>query len=237
VSRDDQATTFSVRKDFYGLLDGQTYVDPATGQTVGAIEAFRRRLRSMVTTNLPDERLDIEFSTVREKAGSVFFLGARFDANGAVVSAGRYLDKIVGLRIKIPGMHSLGFTNVHGDLTYGGTSFIRRQTPGTFDPLRRDRLRNEMTAFSTRYWFFDTALNRFRFREGYTSSGVNIELHPDPNLPPSVSEINDFTERSVATSAWRLSIPLIDSGDPLVRIDQMDDVLIFFTYLSVTRQP
>jgi len=96
--------------------------------------------------------------------------------------------------------------------------------------------RNESPVLSARYWFFDTALDRFRFREGFTSSGVNIELHPDPNLPPSVSEINDFTERSVAASGWRLSLPLVDSGTELVRIDQMDDVLIFFNHQSVTRQ-
>lgn len=33
-----------------------------------------------------------------------------------------------------------------------------------------------------------------------------------------------------------LSLPLVDSGTELVRIDQIDDVLIFFNHQSVTRQ-
>lgn len=69
-------TSFSVRQDFFGYLDGQTYLDPQTGQTVSAIEAFRRRLRQLLVTNLTDVRLQLEFSTVRQKPGSVFFLGA-----------------------------------------------------------------------------------------------------------------------------------------------------------------
>jgi hypothetical protein len=95
-----------------------------------------------------------------------------------------------------------------------------------------------MTAFSTRFWFFDTFLDRFRFNEGFISSGVQIELSPNPDIEPSVEQINDFVERSVAASNWHLSIPIrnLSSGNDLLRIDDVDDLLIFFKHQSVSRQ-
>jgi hypothetical protein len=95
-----------------------------------------------------------------------------------------------------------------------------------------------MTAFSTRFWFFDTALDRFRFNDGFISSGVQVELSPNPEVPPSVEQINDFAERSVAASNWHLSVPVRDriSSTDIARINDMDDILIFFFHQSVSRQ-
>jgi len=97
-----------------------------------------------------------------------------------------------------------------------------------------------MTAFSTRFWFFDTDLDRFRFNDGFISSGVQIELSPDPEVPPSVQQIGDFIERSVAASNWHLSIPIRQRQNPndidIARISEMDDILIYFSHQSVSRQ-
>ena len=228
-------TSFSVRQDFFGYLDGQTYVDPATGQTVGPVEAFRRRLRTLLATNLTDVRLNLEFGTVRQKSGSSFFLGARFDTSGNVVSPGRYLDKINYLEIWLVGTN-LPTSHTVGDLTYGGTSYIRKQTPGTVDLAQPDLVMNEMTAYSTRYWYLDTGLNRYRFTDGFKSSGVSVQLAPtiDPTAinNPAI-QIQDFTERSVAASGWLLSIELLNRG---AEINDIDDIELFFDHRSVTRQ-
>lgn len=91
-----------------------------------------------------------------------------------VVSPGRYLDKINWLKIRIVTDSNLPPSQTIGDLTYGGTSYIRKQTPGVLDLAHPDLVFNEMTAYCTRYWYFDTALDRYRFKEAFTSSGVPI---------------------------------------------------------------
>ena len=86
----------------------------------------------------------------------------------------------------------------------------------------------------------DGDLDRYRFTEGYISSGVQIELSPNPEVPPSVQQIGDFIERSVAASNWHLSIPIRHRQSPsdidIARINEMDDILIFFLHQSVSRQ-
>lgn len=150
-----------------------------------------------------------------------------------VVSPGRYLDKINWLKIRIVTDSNLPPSQTIGDLTYGGTSYIRKQTPGVLDLAHPDLVFNEMTAYGTRYWYFDTALDRYRFKEAFTSSGVPIELSQTVGGEPSVLPIYDFTERSVAASGWLLSIELQNRG---AEINDLDDIELFFDHRSVTRQ-
>ena len=65
-------------------------------------------------------------------------------------------------------------------------------------PGRPDRLADELTAYSTRYWFFHPPSAAWRFSEALKSP-VTMTLTNDSRMPPSVGEINIFKERSVAT--------------------------------------
>jgi hypothetical protein len=180
----------------------------------------------------------LEFNTVRQIPGGFFFVGATFDLDGNVINKGRFLDKIDYLQIRLPGTHSLGRAQLAGNLTYGGTSFIRNFNVGHFDPARRDRLVNELTGYSTRYWFYDPTPSqmRWRFNEGLTIGSVEMELTADPRVPPTVTRIEEFKERSVAATGWKLTIPLVQQNVQVMRLEELNDVEIYFHHYSAQRQ-
>jgi hypothetical protein len=237
LSKDDYFDWFSVRDDFFGYrrtnIVGQaiSYSDPVTGATVDALTAFRSRLSQLQDAQ---GNITINFSTVAEIPGGTFFRGPRFNAQGQVISKGLFLDKIRWLKINLPGGHSLGRSQLTGELRYGGTGFIRNFDVGTFDPLRPDRLRNELTAYATRYWFFHAPTATWRFSDAL-SSPVTMQLSDDPRVPPSVQELDLFRERSVATTGWVLTLPTRDSGQAVLNINELDDVEIYFFHYAVTR--
>ncbi len=237
LPKDDYFDWFSVREDFFGykrtnnLGQALFYSDPATGATVDAITAFRSRL-----SQLQDAQGNIllNFSTVTEIPGGTFFRGPRFNAQGQVISKGLFLDKIRWLKISLPGNHTLGRTQLTGELRYGGTGFIRNFDVGTFDPVRRDRLRDELTAYATRFWFLHAPSATWRFNEAL-SSPVTMQLSEDPRVPPSVQELDVFKERSVATTGWVLTIPTEDAGQPVLNLGELEDVEIYFFHYAVAR--
>jgi hypothetical protein len=179
----------------------------------------------------------IEFNTVRQVPGGSFFVGPRF-ANGTVIEKGRFLDKIDYLQIRLPGQHTLGLSSLRGRLTYGGASFIRNFNVGAPDPERPDRLRNEYTSYSTRYWFFDPTpgVSRWRFTDALTIDSVRMELAPDDRRPPAIDRILSFKERSVAATGWVLEIPTRSQGVEVMRIDELNDVELYFSHFSAQRQ-
>jgi hypothetical protein len=262
-SKDDAWDWFSVREDFFGYRrlddDGQplAYFDAVTGETVSAIEMFRRRLRRdyLNVQSSQQSQLQLRFSTVRQIPGGSFFRGPRFNADGSILSRGTYLDKIRWLKIRLPGNHTTSPNPLVGSLSYGGSSFIRNEQVGTADPLRPDRVRNEFTEFSTRYWYRAgqqmqslpgvTGLpDVWRFREAFTWDSAQMYKDSGPrldgaagqfNFPPSVLEIDAFRERSVAATDWRLTIPVRDFGSTVLNIDQLEDVEIYFYHYVVQR--
>jgi hypothetical protein len=119
-------------------------------------------------------------------------------------------------------------------LTYGGTSFIRNFDVGEFVPGRPDRLQNEMTAYSTRFWFFHAPSSTWRFTAAL-SSPVTMQLSADPRVLPTVQQLDIFKERSVATTGWKLSLPTRDLGQTVLSIDELDDVELYFYHYAVTR--
>jgi hypothetical protein len=237
LPKDDYFDWFSVREDFFGYKRtnnlGQLllYVDAATGESVNAIEAFRRRLRRLQDAQ---GNIQLDFSTVREVAGGTFFRGPRFNQAGQVTSKGLFMDKIRWMKINLPGTHTHGRSQVAGELTYGGTSFIRNFDVGQFVPDRPDRLRDEMTAYSTRFWFFHAPSSSWRFNEAL-SSPVTMQISADPRVPPTVQQIDVFKERSVATTGWKLSVPTRDLGQTVLDIGELDDVELYFYHYAVTR--
>lgn len=242
LPQDDYWDWFSVREDFFGFKKYDSsgtnlmyYADPANldgPANLTAVQAFRQKLKSL-TNSLGTIRLD--FSTVREIPGGTFFRGPRFDTNQTVLSAGLFLDKIKWIKISLPGSHSLGRAHLAGEMTYGGSSFIRNFDVGHFVPERPDRLADELTAYSTRYWFFHPPSAAWRFSEALKSP-VTMTLTNDSRMPPSVGEINIFKERSVATTGWVLSIPTRDLGVPVMKIDELDDVELYFYHYAVSRE-
>lgn len=242
LPQDDYWDWFSVREDFFGYRKYDAtgtnlmyYADPANPggpANLTAVQAFRQKLKSL-TNSLGTIRLD--FSTVREIPGGTFFRGPRFDTNQTVLSAGLFLDKIKWIKISLPGSHSLGRAHLAGEMTYGGSSFIRNFDVGHFVPERPDRLADELTAYSTRYWFFHPPSAAWRFSEALKSP-VTMTLTNDSRMPPSVGEINIFKERSVATTGWVLSIPTSDLGVPVMKIDELDDVELYFYHYAVSRE-
>lgn len=224
---------FSLREDFFGYVGGaNSYIDVVTGESLDATNAFRRRL-----VRLQDESgvIAIRFSTVRELPGYPFFLGPRFNPDGSVWSKGYFLDKIVSLKINLPGRHSLGRTELVGDLAYGGTAYIRNAEVGRFLPSRRDRLAGEFTAYSSRCWFFHLPTSTWRSNPEL-SSPVTMALTGVAGIEPPGNAIDVFQERSVATSEWTLMIPTKDAmQNHFLRIDELDDVEIYFKHNVVAR--
>jgi|GEM_PF-1190462 len=232
---------FSVREDFFGYVKtnrfGQAllYPDPVTGQQVSAVAAFRSRLHQLQDGQ---GTVGLNFSTVRQKAGGFFFQGPNYDPDGnPIPSTGRYLDKIRSISIRLPGNHTLGQAQISGNLTYGGTSFIRNAQVGTLDPGRPDQLVGEMTPYSTRVWFFDTAggLNRWNFKENLKVNGVALDVIADNGSVPAAGEIVEFKERSVAATGWVLEIPTISVGTLVMDVDELNDIELHFWHYSASR--
>jgi len=224
---------FSVREHFLGYrtLDDQgqpaVYVDPITGLSLDAVGAFRTNLlRRPITQG----QIQIEFSTARQLPNRPFFAGPVFNEDGSVFSKGLTLNKINFMKLRAVGPVA---QPVSGRLRYGGTSFIRNIFVGQLDPATPNRIANEMTAYSTRSWFYNLARNVWQFRDAYEIENVEVEFNPNPfdlNNPPASNLIIEFKERSVATTGWVLSIPVA----PL-RIQQLDDLQIYFDYVVSQR--
>jgi hypothetical protein len=243
TTSDDRFDWFSVREQFLGYTRtnslGQTayYVDPVTGQTNDALGAFRLCLSRTVTNGW----IELDFNTVREIENKSFFRGPTYYPDGSVDPGkkGYYLDKIRWLKIRLPGDYAQ--EPLSGYLRYGGTSYLRNPEYGTRDPGRPDRLIGEMTAYSTRHW--KKVSGRWQFSDGI-DAGVSmlkvprtdprLDGNPDrPDVLPSVNEIDVFKERSVATTRWHLSIPVI--GAASVPIANLDDIEIYFYHWSFNR--
>lgn len=243
-SRQPETSWFSIREDHLGYRTGVDaqgqplrYLDPDTGDLVPAIEAFRRYLKRNVRELAGNSaEIVLEFSTAKDlfaTAGENFFRGPSFNLNGTIADRGAYLDKIDGLHLRLPGSHSVGNVSVPGRLSYGGTSFIRNPRVGTYDPIRTDRLRNELTAYSTRYWFRDQDLV-WRFAEAF-SSQVTLTLSTAPRQETTSDQIVVFKERSVAATGWVLAIRIRSGGNVLLNIDELTDVELFFRHSSISR--
>ena len=232
---------FSVRDDFFGyalsnsLGQALTYPDPITGQSVGPLQAFRDRLRQLQNTSDPNNSyLDLHFSTVRPIPGKSFFQGPVFAADGTVITRGLCLDKIQWIKINLPGPHTFGGSYLQGTLTYGGTSFIRNLDVGAYNTDQPDLLPNEMTAYSTRRWYFSPDQDTFTSEQAQSTS-ASMQLSTQAGVAPSSTEIDVFNEHSVATSGWELTIPTTVAGTPVMSIDQLNDIEIWFKHIATDR--
>ncbi|MEM7245459.1 MAG: hypothetical protein AAF533_08945 [Acidobacteriota bacterium] len=231
---------FSVREDFLGFrsFDGMgepiLYPDLDSGELLSAEEAFRRHLGRLVAT-VDDPAQDVnagdvvlEFSTVRDGP-----------SDSALFRSSAWLDRLDWMQVTLLGGQPISDPppqNVLGRMTYGGTSYVRNQSPGMPDPARPDRLLDEMTAWSTRYWVFDIAAGDFRSREALTSDIALWFTAVPGEVPPEAAEVRVFQERSVAATGWRLVVPTRNAtGEALVVLEELEDILIKFAHYSKDR--
>jgi hypothetical protein len=126
-----------------------------------------------------------------------------------------------------------------GYLTYGGTSYIRRQHVGDFDPAT-DRFQNELTTYSTRFWTGDVGHQVFVSEEAQTVF-INVQVNPGSDLhcgSSTVGEVTALRERSVAANGWTLMIdnPKV-GGVPVLDVDKVDDIKIHICHKWKSRLP
>ncbi len=230
---DDGYKRFSFRQDFLGYRDGSLYPDPISGKMVQPVAAFRSYLSQDSLYLEPDDpenplpdykALRLTFSTAFQPESGGFFLRSR------------WLEKIMFMRVKAFGGAIGGIESTRdGYLRYGGTSLIRNQTPGTPDPERPDRIKDEATAYATQYWYYDGQLNKWQSKDAF-GSYVSVQVSNDPDVPPSVYEINVFKERSVAASEWTFYLAVESPGGlPLVDVSNLEDIEVHFYFYWYAR--
>ncbi len=227
---DDRYVKFSFREDFLGYRNGSQYFDPMSGESVEPWKAFQTYLAQdalYLDGNDDENKLNVRalrltFNTVTAKEAFGFF------------SRNNWLDKIDYMRIKVIGGFGSGINSiVQGHLQYGGTSFIRNMKEGTPDPERPDRYIGEMSAYSTRYWFYESG--EWQSKDALGAS-VSVQVSGDPDVPPSVRQIDVFKERSVATSEWVLYLPVEDeNGSTVIDFSKVTDIEIHFYYYFYSR--
>ncbi|MCC6488747.1 MAG: hypothetical protein IT364_14710 [Candidatus Hydrogenedentes bacterium] len=241
---DDRFDWFSFTEDFLGYKqlaeDGVTeltYLDPNVGDVVTAKEIFRRHLKANLNE---DGVIHLVFNTVKDKG--TFFRGPRYTSSGTVLSPGQYLDKIIWMKINVPGSHAARNRTVTARLAYGGTSYLRTPVAGVIDPNQPDRIEDELTAWSSRFFYFDPGkpfanppvAAGWRFKDAQESV-VPLNLGETDERPDSVLEIEVFKERSVATTQWEMDIFTEEDGEQVLDIDAMDDIEILFYHTSKDR--
>jgi hypothetical protein len=146
------------------------------------------------------------------------------------------------MKINIPGAHSVANPTVVGTLLYGGSSFLRNQTPGSApDPQRPDLIVNEARPWATRFWYFDLGGSgvpsawRFVERQRATVS-CSLVQNPQVEVPDSALQITAFAERAVAASNWTLLLFSKESNQTKLNIDEMNDIEIYFYHRAKDRQ-
>jgi hypothetical protein len=181
------------------------------------------------------------FSTVFDN-GLSFYFGPRYAADGTLVTPGSFLDKINYMKINIPGSHTVPNTEAAGTLTQGGAQYIRNLSPGQPVPDQPNRYRDEATAWSTRFWFKHPGNpaadppqpSGWRFNDGLTANIV-VNLADTIRDLSTASTFDEFAERSVAASGWKLVIYAKDGGQNRLRIRECDDIEIYFNHRAKNR--
>jgi hypothetical protein len=179
----------------------------------GDVGAFRAALQALIDAN-PDGKLVFNFSTAQEIAGFPLY------------SPDNWNDKIEWVKVNIPGATD----PITGLLSYGGTAFIRNQVPGVVDPANPDRVTGEERIYPTRYWYKNVLEDRWEFTDAQRASAQILPTSGSQEIPPGVTEIRDFQQRSVAATGWTLELP---AG---VDVSQFDDIELYIKHTSATRQ-
>ncbi|MCP3982676.1 MAG: hypothetical protein GY716_25575 [bacterium] len=144
-------------------------------------------------------------------------------------------DKINWTKVIMPGL-SVALT---GQLSYGGSVFVRNEHAGTPDPQNPSLLQNEARVYSSRFWYFDVQLDDWAFTDDQSSTLQIGNMLPDPVAPdcdlqdpenPPNGAVRDFQQRSVAATGWKFEAVLDDT-----RIDEIEDIVVQFGHRTLSR--
>jgi hypothetical protein len=244
---------FSLRKDAYGYHAGTNgqgqplryvvLISGGSSEPLDATNAFRLRLTQQITTTGSGQELELHFNTTRTVGN--LFLGPTFSTTlpPSPIDGryGTYLDKIIEVRIRLAGNHSLDDGEVSQvTLTYGGTSYIRNPAVGIYASDRPDRLCDETTAYSTRFWQYvgpkSTDWIEIEALSANAQKVLRSRTPPPTGSGPTIKSVIEFGDRSVAASDWKLTIPLTDpQGQANFNIRELDDIEIYFHHKAASR--
>ncbi len=223
---------YSLREHVFGLrrVDGSgnpvQYPDPKTGKMVSALDAFRSYLKNIAYIGKSehltgfDEVVRVSFNTVGTNFEETFF------------SDGRWNEKIKWIAVKI-NASSAAYSEVKIYIEQSGAGFVRNKTRGTVDPLHPDQLKNEMTGYPIRQWFYEN--NEWKSRPCFGFSSINARIAEDTDVPPEAWQKAEFHELSPAVSKWTIEIPTKKLGMPVVNLDTVSDIEIWFCNYYIAR--
>ncbi|HEX7860219.1 MAG TPA: hypothetical protein VF773_07840 [Verrucomicrobiae bacterium] len=212
-----------------GADDGRRF-DIVAKEMVTATELFRRKLARNRDQN-GNIVINLNTFALRKESG-FFFLGPRYNNNGSVLSAGKYLDKIEWLKFNVVGTHPPAVRD--GNLTYGGTCYLRNRVPPCIDINKPTQISGEYRVFPFLYFYtLDNGVSwQSRKNQEDTIKLVFSQTsgEPDRGVIGSTLENRFLKERSVAATDWVLTIPAA-----AVNISALDDLEIYVRHLFVSR--
>jgi hypothetical protein len=212
-----------------GPDNGQRF-DLQTKEMVSVTELFRRKLTRNRDAN---GNIVINLNTFAlRKDDGFFFLGPRYNNDGSVLSAGKYLDKIEWVKFNLVGAHALSVRDAN--LTYGGTCYLRNRVPPCIDLNNSTQISGEYRVFPFLYFYtLDNGASwQTRKNQEDTVKLVFSQTsgEPDRGINGSTLENRFLKERSVAATDWILTIP---AGT--VNIAVLEDLEIYVRHLFVSR--
>jgi len=234
---------FSLRKEYLSFKES---VELPGGETISAVERFQRYLSDLTNNanNLVDldnngtpDHLSISFSTVNfDLSGSDTVALDLRDSDGTtenmqgkpIFDARLWDDKIDLVHVNIIG------NGVYSDpqimpvqLLYGGTGFIRtEESDSVNDPDLQQDVDIDFISYPNMNWTIDNRNGGFGWKnKEYRPQAMSAKLTANPrDIPADVITTTNFRELPVASTGWRLLIPI--EGTNLDAIRDIEIVII-----------
>jgi hypothetical protein len=209
---------------------GQTYTNQAD-----RLAEFRKNIaasydaqRGVYVLKLNTLRLSVELEN-----GSLFS-GAEYGLDGSLITKGFYLDKIEWIKVKFVDSGASSLVTKTGDLSYGGTCFVRPERPSCIGGGLEAT--NELRSFPFRYFSMGTDPNTGVLKADSSDkqqATINYVFwnQPDKETQPSDDYAATFwKERSVAITDLNLTI-----AASKVNTNTLQDVQIYIRHLFALR--
>lgn len=170
----------------------------------------------------------------KELENGSFFIGAEYGLNGSVITPGYYLDKIEWLKVKFVDPGAPSPVTKTGDLSYGGTCFVRPPCAAAFGGGLESA--NELRHYPFRYYSMGTDPDTGVLEADSSAdqrATVNFAFwnQPDKSIEPGSDYAETFwKERSVAITDLNLTIA---AGK--VNTNTLQDVHIYIRHLYALR--
>jgi hypothetical protein len=220
-------------------VDNGLRVDLITGDTVSQIDLFRRKL-ARSQDNAGNIVIPINTVNLAGLNGN-FFVGPNY--SGATIAPGEWRDKIVYLKVNVVAEDGTTIPRtIGGSLSYGGQMFFRTRMPPCVDrsyqftQANTNDIPGEFFTAPFRFYFSAQYDNLFTARD-YQTATISVAYTGATAISPTGEEIlgstyqvNDFNQRSVATSS--LTLTLFASQ---VDIEKIKDIELIVRHHSSAR--